>query len=147
MNTVDAAYATAHDYAGGTESLAPRLGMSPAILRGKVNPNDCKHHLTLADANKMMAFTGDHRILRAQAHEHGYLLVKAPESTTIESDMTVLEHVAAMAVANGEFMRSIYQALSDGKLTDREMGQIQAAGLKAMTELAEVTQRLHGMAD
>ncbi|WP_341772648.1 phage regulatory CII family protein, partial [Burkholderia pseudomallei] len=48
MNIIDAAYAVVHDYPGGSESLAPRLGMSAAVLRNKVNPNNATHHLGLA---------------------------------------------------------------------------------------------------
>ncbi|PNE77837.1 hypothetical protein A8H37_06130 [Burkholderia thailandensis] len=39
MNILDTAHAVAHNYPGGCESLAPRLGVSPAVLRSKVNPN------------------------------------------------------------------------------------------------------------
>ena len=147
MNPIDAFYHTVHDQPGGAESLAPRMGMSAAVLRNKADPKkECNKPL-LADVDKIMGLTGDFRILQALSHKHGFLLVKAPEGTTIESDMTVLEHVAAMAVANGEFMRAIHQALSDGKLTDREMKQIKEAGHTAMTELAEVVQRLHGISE
>ena len=48
MNVVDAAYLAVHTYPGGSESLGPRIGMSPAVLRNKVNPNCSTHHLSLA---------------------------------------------------------------------------------------------------
>ncbi len=39
MTPQDAFHATCHAYPGGCESLAPRLGMTPAVLRNKA-PSD-----------------------------------------------------------------------------------------------------------
>ncbi|MBP2603670.1 hypothetical protein J2770_001045 [Acinetobacter calcoaceticus] len=40
MNILDAAYNTVHDFKGGANALASRMGMkSPAVLNSKVNPN------------------------------------------------------------------------------------------------------------
>ncbi|MFH7611555.1 hypothetical protein RA272_29150, partial [Pseudomonas syringae pv. tagetis] len=65
MNVTDAAYDTVHQYPGGSEALAPRLGMSAAVLRGKVNPNTDRNLLSLQEADALMARTGDFRILHA----------------------------------------------------------------------------------
>jgi len=71
MNITDAAYNTVHDHPGGASALAPRMGIkSPAVLNSKVNPNTDTHHLTLAEASKLMALTGDFRILQALSAEH-----------------------------------------------------------------------------
>src|SRR5690606_27107847 len=103
MNSIDAAYATVHDYPGGSESLGPRVGISPAVLRNKVNPNNETHHLTFAEARRVAAITDDFRMLQAWAHEAGFLLVKAPDNCTNECDMTVLEKMATFMVACGSF--------------------------------------------
>ena len=71
MNVTDAADATVHDYPGGSESLAPRMGMSAAVLRNKVNPGNDRNHLSLSEADRLMRVTGDHRILQALADQHG----------------------------------------------------------------------------
>src|SRR5690606_28718993 len=96
MNIHDAAYATVHDYKGGSESLGPRVGISPAVLRNKVNQNNETHHLTLAEAVRMADMTGDTRILQAWAHQSGFLLVKAPDACAASSDMAVLEQVVGL---------------------------------------------------
>ena len=70
MNVTDAAHKTAHAYPGGCDALGDRMEMRPGVLRNKVNPNNDKHHLTLAEADEMMGLTGDHRILQALAAEH-----------------------------------------------------------------------------
>ncbi len=44
LNILDAAHKVIHGYPGGCESLAPRLGMAPQVLRNKANPNTESHH-------------------------------------------------------------------------------------------------------
>lgn len=58
MNVTDAAYDTVHQHPGGSEALAPRLGISAAVLRGKVNPNSDRNLLSLQEADALMARTG-----------------------------------------------------------------------------------------
>jgi len=147
MNTTDAAYATVHDYPGGSESLGPRVAISPAVLRNKVNPNNDTHHLTFAEAQKISALTADHRMLQAWARAEGYLLVKAPDSCKTESDMSVLEQMAGLMVANGAFGQEVYNALADGRVDHLEVGRVEQAGRSVMTAVAEVKQRLEGMAE
>lgn len=147
MNSIDAAHATVHDYKGGSESLGPRVGISPAVLRNKVNPNNDTHHLTLAEADRVMSMTGDVRILQALAHQHGFLMVKAPDDCVTESDMSVLEQMAGMMVACGAFGKEVYDSLADGKVDHSEIAKVEQAGKAVMTTVAEIKQRLAGMAE
>lgn len=144
MNITDAAYATVHDYPGGSESLGPRVGISPAVLRNKVNPNNDTHHLTLAEAGRLMGVTGDMRIMQALAHLNGYLMVKAPEGAN-ECDMSVLESVMETGVAHGQFMQSIHAALADGRVDPKEVEAIAQAERALQTAAATTTHRMKGM--
>lgn len=146
MNSIDAAHAVVHDYPGGSESLGPRVGISPAVLRNKVNPNNDTHHLTFAEARRITAITGDRRMLQAWAHEEGFLLVKAPAAAGDSCDMAVLEQVVSLGVANGQFMQTIHSALADGRIDESEMKRIRAAERELQTVAATVTQRMEGMA-
>lgn len=146
MNSIDAAYAVVHDYPGGSESLGPRVGISPAVLRNKVNPNNDTHHLTFAEARKIADMTGDFRMLQAWAHEAGFLLVKAPTGSADSCDMAVLEQVVGLGVANGQFMQTIHAALADGRVDQDELKRIRAAERELQTVAATVTQRMEGMA-
>ncbi|CAB3917311.1 phage regulatory CII family protein [Achromobacter mucicolens] len=146
MNITTAADLTVHDYKGGSEALGAVIGMSPAVLRNKVNPNNTTHHLTLAEADRILRMTGDVRILAAFAHGNGYLLVKAPESCG-ESDMSVLEQVAALMIAHGRFGHEVYDALADGGVDQQEMQRVDAAGRALMEAVAGVARRLSGMAE
>ncbi|KWU22250.1 phage regulatory CII family protein [Achromobacter xylosoxidans] len=146
MNITTAADLTVHDHKGGSESLGPLVGISPAVLRNKVNPNNTTHHLTLAEAVRICRMTGDFRILAAWAHEAGFLLVKAPESCG-DSDMSVLEQVAALMVANGQLGKEVYDALADGGVDRAEVERVSSAARVVMQAAAEVARRLKGMAE
>lgn len=146
MNITTAADLTVHDYKGGSEALGAVIGMSPAVLRNKVNPNNTTHHLTLAEADRIVRMTGDVRILAAFAHGNGYLLVKAPEACG-ESDMSVLEQVAALMIAHGKFGHEVYDALADGGVDRGEVAREKAAGRSVMEAVIAVESRLDGMAD
>lgn len=145
MNSIAAAYATVHDYKGGSESLGPLVGISPAVLRNKVNPNNETHHLTFAEARRLADMTGDFRMLQAWAHEAGFLLVKAPEGNAC--DMAVLEQVVGLGVASGQFMQTIHSALADGRVEPHELQAIREAERVVQTAAATVTKRMEGMAE
>lgn len=119
--------------------------MSAAVLCNKADPKkDCNKPL-LADVDKIMGLTGDYRVLKALAHKHGFLLVRAPDHCAIESDMSVLEHVTGLMVAQGKFAQEIHTALADGDLSTKEMTKIEEVGQAFMTEVVEIQQRLRGM--
>ncbi|TAA27651.1 hypothetical protein EA661_12910 [Pseudoxanthomonas winnipegensis] len=122
MNIVDSAHATVHAYPGGSESLAPRLGMSAAVLRSKVNPNNTTHHLSLVEADQLIGLTGDHRMLHDLAQAHGYVLQAMPAE--VQDDATVMELVLDLHAANGEFARELHDALADEIITGNEMSEL-----------------------
>jgi hypothetical protein len=146
VNVDDAGYATVHDYPGGSESLAPRMGMSAAILRGKVNPNDRGHHLTLAEADRMIGLTCDLRILQALAAQHRQVVLPIDEGDDA-SDMAVLEAIAAMWSSNGDLGTAVHRALSDNVLTRRELDGISAAAHKLTNRVFSMLARLEGMVE
>lgn len=122
MNLSDAAYATAHDYPGGTPSLAPRLNLSGAMLRNKVNPNDATHHLTLAEAMRMQSLTDDHRILHAMADELGYVCIRLPDHGA--SDMALLDSFMAITKELGEFASEFQKDWADGRIDAKEIDRL-----------------------
>ncbi|WP_116791384.1 phage regulatory CII family protein [Achromobacter dolens] len=147
MNITTAADLTVHEFKGGSESLGPLVGITPAVLRNKVNPNNTTHHLTLAEAVRICRMTADFRILTAWAHEAGFLLVKAPSHCQAESDMSVLEQLVGFMVASGVYGQEIHKALADGGVDRQELTRIREAGAGVMTAVGELNTRLAGMAD
>ena len=125
MHVIDAAAAIVDRYPGGAESLAPRIGMSAGILRNKVNPNNNTNHLTLAEANRMMAVTGEFDVLQAMAQEHGFTLARAEQEGQPGNILTAM---LSMEMAAGEVARTIHDAMADNLITNSEMKAIAAAG-------------------
>jgi hypothetical protein len=146
VNITDAAYAVAHDYPGGTESLAPRLGMSGAVLRNKVNPNNTTHHLTLAEALRMSEITSDRRVAEAFARELGLVCmdVPAPENC---ADGEVLEMMSASMQTFGEIGHEITKTFADGRVESREARRVRDAIWLHMRKLFGLSSRIEGMAE
>lgn len=144
MHVIDAAHQTVHDYPGGSEALGPRMGMSGAVLRNKVNPHNTTHHLTLAEAVRMMALTGDLRILRAIADELGQAVHPLPAVQDGPSG-DVLENVLGLAEAEGNFSGSMRAALADGIVTPRELREIREASDQVQATLALLIRKLQAM--
>lgn len=142
MNVTDAAYDTVHQYRGGSEALAPRMGMSAATLRGKVNPNTDRNLLSLQEADTLMARTGDYRILHALCAEHGFIAqrVDAPESGSL---ITALLSAAA---AKGDLAELVSEAMADNRITPNEADAIARACQQVMAALVQVSQHAEAAA-
>lgn len=125
MNVIDAAYQTVQNYPGGAEALAPRMGLtSGALLRGKVNPNSDRNHLTLAEADEMMGVTGDHRILHALNAAHGFVAMPAQA----EQGTDLLTSSLAVQGGFGDLAKDLQAALADGVITENELKQFESIG-------------------
>ncbi len=141
MNVIDAAHRTVHDYPGGSESLGPRIGISPAVLRSKVNPNTATHHLTVREADAIMGVTGDFQMLYALADNHGFGLVRLDAEGQGDS---ILSSVLQMTTAEGEFARVIDAALQDGHISANEKADIEAHALELQSKVVALVARLAG---
>ena len=126
MNVKDATHATVHDYPGGAESLAPRMSIkSPQVLRNKVNPTTDTHHLRLDEAVRMMAVTGDYRIIEAMAGELGGTFALLPTSQVTEQSLIAM--LLNASNAHGNTCKVFSEALADGYLDHIERKDINQA--------------------
>ena len=144
MHVTDAAYATVHDYPGGASALAPRMGMSVGVLNSKVNPNTTTHHLTLAEAVKLIGLTGDKRIAHAIALQSGDVLVEGCGELA-DCDMAVLESMTAVFACTGKLGAAVHDGLADRQLTAKEFKAIEreAYGLRSRAvKLVQKVERL-----
>ncbi len=114
MNVLDAAKLAVHDYPGGSESLGPRVGIRPAVLRNKINPNNDGNHLTLAEAMRIQLVTGNHSICHAMNVELGYL-PPIQRVDGVVSDAALLETYTKMMSELGDVSREFHKALADGR--------------------------------
>lgn len=146
MNHLDAFHQTVHGAPGGCEAIAPRMGMSAAILRNKANPNSQTNKPTLDEADRLMGITGEHAILHALAANHGYVCVRVEEGVA-PGDMAMLEMVAKVWQTNGEVGAEINKALEDGRITRAEVQRVREAVKRTERALETVLTGLEGMAE
>lgn len=146
LNILDAAHAVAHDYPGGCESLAPRVGMSAAVLRNKVNPNNTTHHLTLLEAVKQSEITNDDRALEAWAASRGYALVKLPQVSDC-CDSAIVEMMGKAWETHGDVGREITKTLEDGRVEHKEVTRVESRIFAHAQVLFNLAARLRGMAE
>lgn len=146
MNTADAAYETVRSYPGGAAALGARMGVNSMVLSHKVNPNNASNRLALDEAVRLMALTGDVRILQSMAAELGYVLSKMPVFDGV-SDMAVLEIITLIWARNGEMGAHVNQAFADGRITRREFEQIKADVFNSASAGMELINRLEQLVE
>ncbi|MBC7620900.1 MAG: hypothetical protein H7293_18265 [Candidatus Saccharibacteria bacterium] len=122
MNLLDAAYNVVHDYKGGAQSLAPRMGKSASTLSHEVAA-DGSAKLGLLDAEKITHLTGDLRILVAFATNAGQMLVPLPGAIDSGGDDCMVR-LAGMAQEFGILCNEVASDLADGKISDNELARI-----------------------
>jgi len=146
LNVTDTAHAVAHEYKGGCESLAPRMGLSGNILRNKVDPRKDSHKLSLDEAVRMGDLTGDDRTLEAWAHHRGYTLVKLPDIEGC-SDAAIVEMMAEAWTTHGLVGKEICKTLEDGRVEHSEVERVEQRIFKHAQVLFNIAARLRGMAE
>ncbi|MDR5801174.1 YmfL family putative regulatory protein [Caballeronia sp. LZ001] len=149
MNTADAAYAVAHEYPGGCEALAPRLGMSGALLRNKVNTNrtpENRNVLNLADAVRMTDLTDDERILEAWLAQRNAVMVKLPDACEEPDNEEIVDKFMSLTVHYGQLAKRFREATADGEVDDQEMADLERIGgliHRAVEEINMLTKRIY----
>lgn len=124
MNPLDASYRVVHEYPGGAESLAPRIGKSPTTLSHEVTRTG-HAKLGLETAVDITVLSGDLRILRAFATTCGQMLLPLPLAS-----MTHLECIKRLGVVlatSGCVVRETTEGMADGVITSNERERIQRA--------------------
>jgi|FreactcultureFD7_1027221.scaffolds.fasta_scaffold00888_3 hypothetical protein len=117
MKLTDAAYNVVHDYAGGSASLAPRLGKSQTTLNHEVHGTGYAK-LGLEDAAKITSMTGDLRILNAFAAQCGCMVIQLPSE---EIETNTFQQLAALAKEFSEYVQTVSESIQDGRVTDNEL--------------------------
>ncbi|SDR18628.1 Phage regulatory protein CII (CP76) [Paraburkholderia fungorum] len=146
MNILDTLHAVAHDYPGGCESLAPRIDMSAAVLRSKVNVNNDTHKPTLMEAVRITDVSDDDRVLEAWARERGYALVKVPNIEGC-TDAAIVELMGEAWSTHGDVGKEIVKTLEDGKVEFKEVDRVEGRIFKHAQVLFNIAARLRGMAE
>lgn len=137
---LDAAFNLIHDYPGGANALAPRIGKNATTLCHEARGQGTAK-LGLADALKMSMLTGDPRILNALAGEMGYAVIPLHASSVNEGG---LERLGQLAQEFADVIRTSGAALADGAVTatelkrvEREWAELVACGQGLIAHLAQ----------
>jgi hypothetical protein len=144
MNYKDAFYKTVHDFPGGCEALAVRMGYTAGLLRNKANPNSTTNVMTMDDASRAMDITGDYSVLHALAREHGFVCTKLDQP--VASDVALLDTVTNIWAKLGELGRQVHEAVADGRIDRTEANSIESAAFTAVRPIMELLARVNGMA-
>ena len=141
MNITDALYRAVHSYPGGSESLAPRMGMRASSLDHKVSPTYPGAHCSPEEMAAIMELTGDHGPLQALAMRLGYSLLPLSRPGT-QVGLEVVRQLAAAVREFGEFIGEISNDLADGQVSDNELRRIQ----HELADMMGAAQSLYGLA-
>lgn len=118
MDIIDAAHSMGIEYPGGIKALAIRMGMAPAVLTQKLNPNCSTHHLMILEALKMQVVCNRVDITRAMALELGYCLMPLPDLDIAEGNVNAA--MAETCKEFGDFISKASEVIADGKMTPNE---------------------------
>jgi len=136
MDIADAAYHTVHDYPGGAEALAVRLGKRGSSLSHEVRPPvGSSAKFGLLDAVTAMELSGDRRILNAIAGRLNCIVIPMPQ---IDDSDGSAHHVARVAAEFGELMAEVATSVSDGHVSANELARVN----HSYAEMTAVCQRM-----
>jgi len=143
MNILDAVYNAVHDFPGGANALAPRMGIkSPAVLNSKVNPNTDTHHITLLETSKLMTLTGDYRPLHSLNAEHGKVAIDLPKIPECR-DLALTELVLGIGIGGGDITSVFREMMMDGRITSGEAADMSKVIHELHMVLAKLDAQVH----
>ena len=150
MSPQDAIHHVCHEYPGGVEALAQRVGRGAQVLRNKVTLDHVQHGLrrshepTLADVSAITRVTGGLRVVEALAGEVGAVVMRLPNVPACGDD-ALLDLVLGCNRELGEMCKEIGTALEDGQITPDEYERINRESLQSVTAQLELLERLRGL--
>lgn len=143
----NAAYAVVHATRDRARDISERTGINLAVLLNKVNQNNDRNHLMLAESVAIQAACGDHRILFAEADVLGYVCVPKPKPESTISSTSMVSAIATACAEFGDYMRQVDSSTLDGHITfneqkklERELGEL----VSAVTALQTILVSNHG---
>ncbi|MGL5289693.1 MAG: phage regulatory CII family protein [Aeromonas sp.] len=129
---IDAAYQLSRQY--NITELARLMGCKrPTTLNNKFNPQCEDHHLTLSEAIAATELTDNDCIIHAWARSRGHMLVRMPEGTTCEEELT--DQVLMVAEVVGAAFAELRRAREDGVIDPIERQAFTALVHKAVREM------------
>lgn len=148
MSPQDAIHHVVHEFPGGAEALAPRIGRGAQVLRNKVTLSHDgarrSHEPTLSDVSAISRVTGDLRVIEALAAENGAVVVRLPDMSGVADD-ALLDLLLTSSQEYGEACAALRDALADGEVDRVEFDRIEREMLESVRAQIEVLDRVRGL--
>lgn len=123
---------------------APAAQNNPGTLLNEVNPNQETHKLGLGDAVAMTVAADDNRILEAFCWARDGFFVKRPADTGA-SDLELLTLFLNREQRSGRFAEVVERCYADGRISDLDWREIEAAGMAYTAAFLALMFRFKGM--
>lgn len=136
----DAVYRTAHAYPGGAQAMALRLGKAPAALRQELLGVPT-HKLGLETAVQIAELAGDYQALHVWAAATGHVAIAVPDAGR---GGDILGMLLDKQRASGDLAATVREALADGVITARELGEITQKVAASIASLNALLRELQG---
>jgi len=136
-----AIYDTAHNYPGGLKALAAKMGVRAGTLNNKCDPAMEGHVLNIEDLWKMMAITGNIKVLVMLAGEMRHVIMEIKSYPDV-SDIELLNSWAEWQAERGETEQAISDALNNQKITKSELDRIKSEMFEDFQKELALLQRL-----
>lgn len=121
------------------------MGIVPAVLRNKANPNFEHNKPTLADVDTVMALSGNYAVLHALALNHGHVCVAMGEAGAAPTEAAIIEAFAHVWMASGQVGAEMHATLADGRVEPHEVARVEKAVYTTVQALHALVNRLKGM--
>lgn len=139
MDINDALYHAVHDYKGGVNALAARMGVAASTLYSMANPNDPSHPWPMQRALQVMSFTADQRVIQALCEQAGGVFVPVSPAAPMAD---LAQRMVSLSAEFGDVARAVGDAVTDGKLTPRERDRAHAQLYELISAAAQLGQGL-----
>ncbi|HSH98863.1 MAG: phage regulatory CII family protein [Methylophilaceae bacterium] len=123
LNLADLAYQIAHNFPGGVQALAQRMGMSYTVLKNKLNPNCSTHHLNIEELEAIVMLADTDELAHWATRERNGVFVPIMTQDEV-NDMELLDCSAISDERYGLFKGKLRRILADGIVTLEELKEL-----------------------
>lgn len=141
-----ALYETTHDFPGGVEAIAARLGKAVGTIYNKADPGCERHQYTVREAVALMLASGDYRTARAICRAIDHAAVPYGDYRNC-SDLELLDCYTALHAEIGETATEIRGALAQRRITKEAAARIRREIQEDIEAALALLSRIEGMAD
>lgn len=142
MNVEDKFHASVHDYPGGCQVVALRLGREPTVFKNMINPQCDTNHLRVRDFVLGMELMEDHSALHALNAHFGYVATKLSDQPAAADVQGAVIDIWAKL---GKLGAEVSAGMADGRIDRKEAAAIEAAMYEALRPILGLGATINAM--